>query len=89
MPLSAGSASKNFWKASRPPAEAPIPTTGKSRSRGEEARIRDSCPPGRGRAVLGRRRCPVVVPDFVAVASTPLKPHRDIIARCDRRDSLG
>jgi hypothetical protein len=28
MPLSGGIAVKNFWKASSPPAEAPIPTTG-------------------------------------------------------------
>ena len=28
MPASGGMAAKNFWKASRPPAEAPMPTTG-------------------------------------------------------------
>ena len=28
IPLSAGMCEKNFWKASRPPADAPIPTTG-------------------------------------------------------------
>ena len=30
MPLAAGSASKSFLQASRPPAEAPMATTGNS-----------------------------------------------------------
>ena len=46
MPLLAGKASKNFLKASRPPAEAPSATTGKSTL----ARFGNARPFGCGRA---------------------------------------
>ena len=73
MPLPAGSASNSLRTASSPPAEAPIPTTGKSRPRGAAALARDKGRFGRGRAVLPFRLCPVVVADFLAVAAAPFK----------------
>src|SRR5690242_7228928 len=60
-PLSGDSASKNFRKASRPPADAPMPTTGNTPgSRGASpagARRRG----GRAATLFRRRRCPFVI----------------------------
>src|SRR5579872_2416370 len=62
MPLSAGNASTSFLQASRPPAEAPIPTTGKLAASRGGPRAADSRPPDRGRAALARcKRLPDIL----------------------------
>ena len=73
MPLPAGSASNSFLTASSPPAEAPIPTTGKSRSPDDEARVGDCCRLSSGGACLRCRPVLVVVPDLSAVVCAPVK----------------
>ena len=44
MPVSAGSALTSFLQASRPPAEAPMPTTGKSAGRSSGPREGSDAP---------------------------------------------
>src|ERR1700733_10957608 len=52
MPLSAGSASRRLLQASRPPADAPIPTTGKWSAATEDPRPCMTCRSGDGRAAF-------------------------------------
>ena len=52
MPLTAGSASRSFLHASRPPAEAPIATIGKSRAAARGERTLSQ----RGRSALSMMR---------------------------------
>jgi hypothetical protein len=66
MPLLPGKTSKNFLKASRPPAEAPSATTGKS----VLARFGDARPFGCGRVWPGSDALrPVIVLAFVSPGS--------------------
>lgn len=67
MPLLGGIASRNFWNASSPPADAPNPTTGNARGLAAGLRFNPGFPFGGGRtAPVASGRSPAISPAFCA-----------------------
>jgi len=74
MPVPGGSTASSLRKASRPPAEAPSPTTGKLSAAGGERRFRDECRLDGGRAAaVFRVPCP-----FIARQARTSASHKNV-----------